>query len=328
MIKIFKKKKQDDSESPIVPENEAVETKNVKGYTKEIFLELKPTQDVAIQKIIESHLLLLDSLDDYSLYLPCVDQVLQNLQYGLDSAADENQKKLLKKESTIIISSLLLKLQAQFLAFKKSSRAEAQELLKFSDKQYVTAVLNTLASVSFSKEILRQSVNDLKLTMSEQSETGTESFFVFNSMKLFTKYKRKRSQYYKTFNEMFEKFYRNRNLLGDSLVLSEFIYNHEKDLTNYYVRGKKLRSHFWKIFTVLVIFFGTIALIDYFLISSVVNLFAESETESSSFAFKEMVILGIAISPVVYYKIKYWIMGYRIRKKYHEIADALSPNRN
>jgi hypothetical protein len=329
MIKIFKKKESKESESDLISNNSPVVDKTIKEQTKEIFLELKPTQDIAIQKVIDSHLILLDSLDDYSLYLSCVDQVLQNLHYGLDEATDEKQEKLLRKQSTIIISSLLLKLQAQFLAMKKQTRADAQELLRYSDQQYVTAVISTLSYTSLSKEVVKQGVAQLKSKMTEQKENGVETYLLFDSVKLFTGYQRKKKQYFKVFNEMFEKFYRNRNLLGDSLALSEYIYNHEKDLTDYYVKGQKIRGRIWKIFAVIFIFIATVVLIEYFFYTNVFLFFSGSESASTSdFAYKEFVLIGIAVTPFLYYKIKYWIMKSRIRKKYHKIADALSPTFN
>lgn len=326
MIKIFKKKEHLEAESDLDSNTLQVADKTIKEQTKEIFLELKPMQDLAIQKVIDSHLSLLDSLEDYNLYLPCVDQVLQNLHYGLDEATEEKQEKLLRKQSTIIISSLLLKMQAQFLAYKKQTRADAQELLRYSDQQYVNAVVSTLSYASLSKEVVKQGVLQLNSRMSEQKDKGVQNFLLFDSIKLITGYQRKKKQYFKVFNEMFEKFYRNRNLLGDSLALSEYIYNHEKDLTTYYVKGQKTRSRVWKILAIIFIFIATLGLIEYFLYTKIFSFFSDSESESTSdFAYKEFILIGIAVTPFLYYKVKYWIMKSRIRKKYHMIADALSP---
>ncbi len=329
MMKIFKKKQEAISNAVSQPNGEIIVEKSVKEQTKDLLQELKSSQDIAIQKIVDSHLLLLESLDDYSLYLPCVDQVLQNLQDGLDEAVDENQKKLLRKQSTVIIGSLLLKMQAQFLSFKKQTRSEAQAILRFSDQQYVTAVVSTLSYASLSKEVIKQGTAKLTTMIAEQKENGVESYLLFDSVKLMTRYLSKKKDYFNTFNEMFEKFYRNRNLLGDSLALSEYIHNHEKDLTAFYIRGYKWRSRFWKIFAVVFTIVATIILLYSLLFSSLLSLFTDTEElKNTNFLYNELIILVIALSPILYYKIKYMIMKYRILKKYHKIADALSPTQN
>ena len=312
------------TKNAVVETTEAeIEEESLKVQIVNLMHHLKPDASPVVTRVIQSHLQIMDLVDNYALVLPCTDRILENLHQGLKIAKTEEEREFIQNQSCELLISVLFNLQAQLLMVKSKTRKQASELFKMSNSQYMQAV-SDFTSVCVPNPVGQEGlVSKVIGAFQGALKDADESYEIYDTAKALLNNKRKRKEYFKALNIIFEKLYRNRTLLGKSLSLSEAIRNQESELASYFTQSHKMQSALARYTGSLgfVILMGLILV--YFTLTNLLSFIpALAELDSSANVF---LYASIAFVPWVYRSLKYFILKKRIESKYDKIAKALAP---
>lgn len=284
-----------------------------------------------------------------------IDTILENLHQAVNMAYTEEEKKLARHQSCLILQSILFYFHAKLLSEKESTRQKGFELMKVSDEQIMNAIkitavtvlvsngvpantvvdflpvnikdkLSNLSSIKFSKESIKgnllgaaaflKDTENLNKSVAQVKESSFKIYTVFteklNNQKM-------QKEFYAMLDKVFEKLERNKSLIGSSVVLSELVMNHHKDLISHFTSTDKKKSQFSGAFSgVLIVMSALIFGIINFLVF-IIDFFAKTNY-SDSIHWYYILLAGI---PAVYFYSKLQIKKKKLHLKYVSISNSL-----
>lgn len=194
---------------------------------------------------LKAQLAVLDYIQKPVLINTCIDTVLENLHYSLEIAVTETEEKMVRRQSALLIQSLLFTVHATILQKNKETREEGIKLLKIATENIATfsadiaLTVGTLggsknaAIVSNSMNVIADFLNKKSL---ENDQEVKKNGFINRIVDYFAssfENKENENQYYALLDNVFEKIARNKGLLGKSIILSELIRNHSDQIIDY-----------------------------------------------------------------------------------------------
>lgn len=312
--------------------------------------EIARDSDGAIRHALNAQLEVLKVLEDPTLLVPTVDIVLQHLLHGIEVANTEEECRLLKKDSSLLIQSLLYVSQVILLSNDKCNK----ELMRKMFVQATESAFNfavVAAPIMFSKIKTAQKVGELinKIKILKNQNTSSSPSFLEKLSSLIWNLfnaKKNKEKYYIALDLIYDKLMRYKELLGTSILLSESVRNNAKQLIEFQIKKDR------KIFNDLkdeyedievnqpVLIFSTVTLGIAILIHLVlegIDLFTENN-HSYWYVYSIPVLTGLA-TYFYYSGIKKKAFDElsnaeallaekeaTLEKKYDLIADALAPS--
>jgi len=311
-----------------------------------------------IQKALRAQLAVVQLIQKPILVRTCIDTVFENLHQGIEEASSEAEIKLMRKQSALLVQSTLFFVQATILKKKKESNEEGKDLFRiatqnvasFSGEILLTVATNGTSLVPVGLELFKNyfdNKKEIEDSLPEEKKVQFHKRFV-NYVYGFFENSKEEEDYLKLLDSVFEKFERNKTLLGKSILLSELIMNNYQEIIDYKLRDEiillvKKEKELSEIKTSL--FSGWYLLIYPFifislLISFIIDYFAKTTIIASSFMYYWL-LFPVPIYAYKYYKnsskknkliseineIKQDITEKRstLKHKYESIAKTLNP---
>lgn len=194
---------------------------------------------------LKAQLAVLDYIQKPILINTCIDTVLENLHYSLEIAVTEAEEKMVRRQSALLIQSLLFTVHATILQKNKETRDEGIKLFKIATENIATFsadIALTIGTMGGSKKaaIVSTSMNVVadflnKKSLENEQEVKKNSFInrIVDYFTISFENKENENQYYALLDNVFEKIARSKGLLGKSIILSELIRNHSDQIIDY-----------------------------------------------------------------------------------------------
>ena len=307
--------------------------------------------DGAFGCALNAQLEVLRVLEDPTLLTTCVDSVLQHLLHGIEVANSESEVKLLRKDSSLLIQTLLFVTQANLIKKSQENRTELIGLLTQATDcslVFIEVLITALAAqnkVPSKVAMLSETIVRLKQTNSAEKTNLIKA--TYNVIFAFFKSKKDNVAYYVSIDLIYEKLFRYKELVGTSIILAESVRNNSESLIKHSVQADKefidkIKKGFDEVkLRNYICFFVSAAIftvcISYYLLWSFVEFFSDIENFNSYFFLLPVAIYGTGYSINLLKKqaIQKQIREAEaqlsekeslLREKYSFIAKALTPN--
>lgn len=316
-----------------------------------------------IQKALRAQLAVIQLIQKPILVRTCIDTVFENLYQGIEEATREEEIKLMRQQSALLVQSTLFFFQATILKKKTEFKEEGKELFRIATQNVssfsgeillasATGGLSTGRTIAFEAgtTLIKNYFDNKKTTENNLPEDKKETFLkrFINFVYGYFENNDEEEQYLRLLDSVFEKFERNKILLGKSILLSELIMNNYQEIIDYKLRDDLLLSEKKEkeISSIKTNFFSGWYLLIYpiifitILVFSLIDYFAKSSYVESSFVYYWL-LFPIPIYAYKYYKnlsrkkklniefeeIKLAIQEKRtsLKHKYESISKALNP---
>ena len=294
----------------------------------------------AIQKALRAQLAVVQLLQKPILVRTCIDTVFENLYQGIEEASSEAEIKLMRNQSALLVQSTLFFVQATILKKKNESKEEGKDLFRIATqnvasfsgdilKVYIEGQIGEVTTLKSRIEsgfsVFNNYLENKKQIDKNLPDEAKEMFhkrfanFVFG----FFENSKEEEDYLKLLDSVFEKFERNKVLLGKSILLSELIMNNYQEIIDYKLRDDLLLIvKKEKDLTVIkpTLFNGWYLLIYPFifislLISFIIDYFAKTTFIASTFMYYWLLF------PLPIYAFKYFKNNLKKKKLIEEINE-------
>lgn len=318
---------------------------------QEILVNTSNSLDGFYKKIIDTQIEAIKILKNPLLVKACIDNILENLREANKFITNEEDLYVIKKESNSLIQGVLFLFYSNILMTKEKNKKEAIELSKTAtnfilDFSVVVVQAKLCGGVTLiaaaKKAAIIQCANFLK---NNSNSVNKKENFISRTYKLILNSDKNAEQdYFLMLDGIFDKFDRHKEMIGESIVLSELIRNHSSEIIKHTLKNdlkqlenkkNKLNNHQLTIlndvFLILypIIFIGVFAIFIYDKFSS----------NSIDFSFVKWLLL----SPILFYIVKFYYDKRKLNiefenlnksnqekennliEKYNRIADSIMP---
>lgn len=285
-----------------------------------------------LKKSIKAHLSILKIIDNPRLIEPCIDNILENLHQGIEMASTEDEIKFLRSQCSNILQTILLYVHAKLLMSKASHKERGLELIKMGDQQYFDCFVTLSSGIALGTGIappsehlrlLGKGKDFLQSNFLKKSENTNESFKIFEFIKGYKTFKDFENEFYLTLDNIFEKLFRYRDLLGKSIILSELIRNHHKDMILHFTKAQKRNATISKFTSSVSLVILSSIVLAFYLLAHIIDLISFFYLDLTSYF--NLWYLLIALIPIPYHYIILKTKKLKLKAKYVAIADSLSP---
>ena len=198
-----------------------------------------------IQKALKAQLAVIQLIQKPILVRTCIDTVFENLHQGIEEAASEGEIKLMRQQSALLVQSTLFFFQATILKKKKENNEEGKELFRIATQNVssfsgeillasATGGLSTGKTIAFEAgtSLIKNYFDNKKTIENNLPEEKKEMFHkrFINFVYGYFENNDEEEQYLRLLDSVFEKFERNKILLGKSILLSELIMNNYNEI--------------------------------------------------------------------------------------------------
>ncbi|MDD2986100.1 hypothetical protein [Flavobacterium sp.] len=205
-----------------------------------------------IQKALRAQLAVIQLIQKPILVRTCIDTVFENLHQGIEEATNDSEIKLMRQQSALLVQSTLFFFQATILKNKKENKEEGKELFRIATQNVASfsvqisetvakgmLIGGTASAASLALEVgipliknYFENKKEIEKNLPEEKKEMFHKRFV-NFVYGYFENSKEEEEYLKLLDSVFDKFERNKMLLGKSILLSELIMNNYQDIINF-----------------------------------------------------------------------------------------------
>lgn len=220
-----------------------VEKKGDTGFElTSIIQTLSREVDGALSFALNAQLEVLQVLKDPSQLTTCVDTVLQHLLHGMELASSDHEIKLLRKDSGLLIQSLLFVTQAELIKESQQNKKELIGLLTQATNcslNFIELMIPVIAMKGVPAKVQHLSATVSTLKQNKNSEKNSFIEAIYKSIFNFFQRKKDSKAYYKSIDLVYDKLFRYKDLVGTSIILAESVRNNSDSLIEHNLQEDK-----------------------------------------------------------------------------------------